>query len=146
MLYNIFNTPPLHNENSPYTPYSNSVDEGVMEDSSISEETSSEIPQDNDETVESNTSSYSPNNKTYSSSSKSSSTTSQTKPKTGKVNINTASIDELDDLPGIGEVLAQRIIDYRERNHGFGDIEEIMEVDGIGDGRYSKIKDLICVR
>lgn len=65
----------------------------------------------------------------------------------GKVNINTASVNELDQrLPGIGPSLAQRIVDYRQRNGGFKAPEEIMEVSGIGDKRYEQIKDLITVR
>lgn len=65
----------------------------------------------------------------------------------GKVNINTASVSELDDrLPGIGPALAQRIVDYREKNGGFKSPEEITEVPGIGDKRYEQMKDLITVR
>ena len=63
----------------------------------------------------------------------------------GKININTASASLLDSLPGIGEVLAGRIIDYREVTGGFKTIEEIMEVSGIGDKKFSDIKDLITV-
>lgn len=64
-----------------------------------------------------------------------------------KVNINTASVNELDEhLPGIGPALAQRIVDYRERNGGFKSPEQIMEVSGIGEKRYEQIKDLITVR
>lgn len=63
----------------------------------------------------------------------------------GLININTASLEELDSLPGIGEVKAQAIIDYREANGPFGSIEEIMEVSGIGEATFEKIKDLIGV-
>ena len=61
------------------------------------------------------------------------------------IDINTASLRELMELPDIGEVLAQRIIDHRETNGPFVSPEEIMEVYGISDKRYEKIKDLICV-
>lgn len=61
------------------------------------------------------------------------------------ININTATLEELDSLPGIGEAKAQNIIDYREKNGFFETTEEIMEVDGIGEKIYNDIKDLICV-
>ena len=61
------------------------------------------------------------------------------------VNINTASAAELDSLPGIGDVLAGRIIEYRQSNSGFKSIEEIMDVSGIGEKKYIDIKDMITV-
>lgn len=67
--------------------------------------------------------------------------------KNGKVNINTASVSELDErLPGIGPALAQRIIDYRTQNGAFKNIEDICSVSGIGTKRYEQIKDMISVR
>lgn len=62
-----------------------------------------------------------------------------------KININTASLSELDTLPGIGPTTAQRIIEYREQNGGFNSIEEIMNVSGIGEAKFEKIKDLITI-
>ena len=62
-----------------------------------------------------------------------------------KVNINTASLEELDTLPGIGPKLGQRIIDYRETNGPFNSIEEIVLVSGIADSTFEKIKDQITV-
>jgi len=59
------------------------------------------------------------------------------------VNINTADIDELMKLPGIGEVIAQRIIDYREAHGSFRNIEEIMKIEDIGEGRFEGIRLLI---
>ncbi len=61
------------------------------------------------------------------------------------VNINTASLEELDQLDGVGPVTAQKIIDYRTANGGFKTIEEIKEVPGIGDARFDAIKDKITV-
>jgi len=63
----------------------------------------------------------------------------------GKININTASRTELTDLPGIGNTLAQRIIDYRQRNGNFSKIEDIRNVSGIGERRFEAIEDLITV-
>lgn len=61
------------------------------------------------------------------------------------VNINTASIEELDTLPGIGETTAIRIIDYRTLNGPFATIEDIINVSGIGTATFEEIKDLITV-
>lgn len=63
----------------------------------------------------------------------------------GLVNINTASIQELTSISGIGESRAQAIIAYREQHGQFTDIEGIKEVDGIKDGLFNKIKDKITV-
>lgn len=62
-----------------------------------------------------------------------------------KVNINTASLEELQTLSGIGESKAQAIIDYREENGKFSKPEDILEVSGIGEALYEKIKDNITV-
>lgn len=62
------------------------------------------------------------------------------------VNINTADIDLLGTLPGIGESRAKAIIDYRESSGGFERIEDIMKVSGIKEGAFQKIKDKICVK
>jgi competence protein ComEA len=64
----------------------------------------------------------------------------------GKININTATVEELDTLPGIGPAFAQRIIEYRESNGPFKSIEDIILVSGIGDATFAKIKDLITIQ
>ncbi|MFZ5821916.1 MAG: helix-hairpin-helix domain-containing protein [Chloroflexota bacterium] len=61
------------------------------------------------------------------------------------LNINTASLEELDELPGIGPTTAQRIVDYREAFGPFASIEDIVNVSGIGQATYNEIKDLITV-
>lgn len=63
----------------------------------------------------------------------------------GKINLNSAQLDQLTTLPGIGEGKAQEIIAYRQRTGGFTTIEEIMDVPGIGEGIFAQIKDLIAV-
>jgi competence protein ComEA len=62
----------------------------------------------------------------------------------GKVNINTADAALLETLPGIGPSLAQRIIDYRQKNGPFAQNQDIMEVSGIGQGIFDKLVDLIA--
>ena len=63
----------------------------------------------------------------------------------GIININKASLSELQEITGIGEVKAQSIIDYREKNGGFKSIEDIKNVDGIGSKTFEKIKEKICI-
>jgi competence protein ComEA len=61
------------------------------------------------------------------------------------VNVNTATLDELETLPGIGEVLGQRIIDYREQHGPFQSVEDLLNVSGIGDSRLADIKPHVTV-
>ena len=62
-----------------------------------------------------------------------------------KVNINLANQEDLEGLPGIGELLATRIIEYRNENGKFKSIEDIKNVKGIGDNKYNDIKSNICI-
>jgi len=62
----------------------------------------------------------------------------------GKININTCTKEQLEELPGIGEVIANRIIEYRKATR-FSNIEDILNVSGIGDAKLEGIKDLISV-
>lgn len=63
----------------------------------------------------------------------------------GKVNLNTATLEELKTLNGVGDVIGQNIIDYREANGGFKSIEELMEVDRIGEKLFEKLRDNIVI-
>lgn len=64
---------------------------------------------------------------------------------TGLVNINTASASELQTLSGIGPSMAQSIIDERTQNGAFTSVDDLMRVSGIGEKKFAKIKDCICV-
>jgi|GEM_PF-3066531 len=65
---------------------------------------------------------------------------------TNLINLNTASIEQLDFLPGIGPAFAQRIIEYRTTNGGFNSIEEVMRVKGIGKAIFEKFQDKVFVK
>ncbi|MGK5742283.1 helix-hairpin-helix domain-containing protein [Micromonospora sp. URMC 103] len=63
----------------------------------------------------------------------------------GRVNLNTATLAQLDALPGVGPVLAQRILTHREQQGGFRSVGDLRQVEGIGDARYEQLKDLVTV-
>ena len=65
--------------------------------------------------------------------------------KNNLININAASIQELDALPGVGEATANKIVNYREEKGKFNSIEEIKNVNGIGDKKYEELKTLISI-
>jgi competence protein ComEA len=62
---------------------------------------------------------------------------------TAPISLNTATADQLDTLPGVGPVLAQHIIDHRTRHGGFRSVDELREVNGIGDRRFADLRDLV---
>jgi competence protein ComEA len=61
------------------------------------------------------------------------------------VNLNTATLEQLDELPGVGPATAQKILDYRQEHGGFGSVEELGQVPGIGDVRLAALRDLVRV-
>ena len=63
----------------------------------------------------------------------------------GPVNLNTATLEQLQTLPGVGPVLAQRIIDYREQHGGFATVADLLKVSGVGDARYNDLKNRVTV-
>lgn len=71
---------------------------------------------------------------------------SSSKPKfTGKINLNNAGMNELMSLPGVGQKTAERIIEYRKSKGKFSSVKEIMQVKGIGNAKFEKLKDLIYI-
>ncbi|MCP4357514.1 MAG: ComEA family DNA-binding protein [Chloroflexi bacterium] len=71
--------------------------------------------------------------------------TAVSKPSGALVNINQATKDELDTLPGVGPSTAQKIIEHRDANGNFTTIEAIMDVSGIGEAKFNQMKELITV-
>jgi competence protein ComEA len=63
----------------------------------------------------------------------------------GPVNLNTATLEQLQTLPGVGPVLAQRIIDYRDQHGGFASVADLQKVSGVGDTRYNDLKNRVTV-
>jgi competence protein ComEA len=62
----------------------------------------------------------------------------------GPVHLNSATLEQLDSLPGIGPVTAQKILDYRQQHGAFGSVEELDAVPGIGPARLDQLKDLVA--
>jgi competence protein ComEA len=61
------------------------------------------------------------------------------------VNLNTATAEQLDGLPGIGPAMAARIVEYRQKNGAFKKVEDLMNVRGIGEKNFLKLKPLVTV-
>lgn len=61
------------------------------------------------------------------------------------VDINTASASDLETVPGIGKALAQRIVDFRQKNGAFGKVDELLKIQGIGDKSLEKLRPYLTV-
>lgn len=77
-------------------------------------------------------------------------TTAQDSPKpatggTQTINLNSATVPQLETLPGIGRSTAERIVEYRQKNGGFKKVEDLMNVQGIGEKSFLKLKPLVTV-
>ncbi len=66
-------------------------------------------------------------------------------PAAGPVNLNTATLEQLDGIDGIGPVTAQKILDFRRRQGGFGDVEELDQIPGIGEATMSTLREKVRV-
>jgi competence protein ComEA len=64
---------------------------------------------------------------------------------TAPVNLNTATAEQLATIPGVGPKMAERIINYRQKNGGFKKVEDLMNVSGVGEKSFLKMKPLITV-
>lgn len=71
--------------------------------------------------------------------------TQSTAPAATVVNLNTANQAELEKLPGVGAATAKQIIEYRQKNNGFKKVEELMNIKGIGEKSFLKLKPLVTV-
>lgn len=65
--------------------------------------------------------------------------------KEGQININTADEKTLDELPGVGPAMAKRIVEYRETEGAFQSIEDIKKIKGIGEAKFNRMKDKLCL-
>jgi competence protein ComEA len=63
----------------------------------------------------------------------------------GKLDLNTATADQLDTLPGVGEVMAKRIVQWRTDHGGFTKVEQLRDVDGIGESKFQKLREKVTV-
>lgn len=72
-------------------------------------------------------------------------TTDEPQDNNGKIDLNTATLQQLQLLPGVGETIAQRILDYRSEHNSFNSVEDLMNVSGIGEKKFEQIKPYVKV-
>ncbi|MBB5153015.1 ComEA family DNA-binding protein [Saccharopolyspora phatthalungensis] len=63
----------------------------------------------------------------------------------GKVDLNTATVEQLDELPGVGKVTAKRIVQWRDEHGRFDSVEQLREIDGIGESRFARLREVVRV-
>ena len=63
-----------------------------------------------------------------------------------KVNVNTATAAQLTALPGIGDTIAQAIVDYRDNNGAFRSVDDLLQVKGIGEKKLAAVRDLVLLK
>lgn len=68
-----------------------------------------------------------------------------TDPSQGRINLNTASAEELQRLPGVGPAMAERLLEFRKENGGFQSVEDLLQVSGIGDKKFAKMQPFVTV-
>jgi competence protein ComEA len=67
-------------------------------------------------------------------------------PGQGQINLNTASAEELQRLPGVGPAMAARLLAFRQENHGFRSVEDLLQVSGIGEKKFAKLRPFVTVK
>ena len=72
-------------------------------------------------------------------------TNNTTQPQDGRIDLNTATLQQLQLIPGVGEVIAQRILDYRTEQGGFHAVEELLHVSGIGEKKFEQMKQYVKI-
>ena len=65
----------------------------------------------------------------------------ESKPQAAPVDINVAGVEELMSVPGIGQAIAQRIVEYRDKNGAYGSVDDLLKIQGIGEKSLAKIRD-----
>ncbi len=69
-----------------------------------------------------------------------------THPAQGTINLNTATAEQLQRLPGVGPAMAERLLEFRKENHGFQSVEDLLQVSGIGEKKFEKMRPFVRVR
>ena len=117
----------------------------VLEEKTVTAESSEAVADGDAEIVETSAAAAAPETAAAAVIAEESSTAAEASTADARINLNTASLEELDSLPGIGPATAKLILEYRQQYGGFAAPEEIMNVKRIGEKTYEKLKDRIRV-